>query len=48
LTAALRDALIRLLGDWNLATTLGSNARAAIDENRGATARTVEIVAELL
>jgi 3-deoxy-D-manno-octulosonic-acid transferase len=48
LTAALRDALIRLLSDRKLAGTLGSNARAAIDENRGATARTVEIVAELL
>jgi 3-deoxy-D-manno-octulosonic-acid transferase len=48
LAAALRDALIRLLSDRNRATTLGSNARAAIDENRGATARTVQIVAELL
>ncbi len=48
LAASLRDALIRLLSDRNLAATLGSNARAAIDENRGATARTVEIVAELL
>lgn len=48
LTAALRDALIRLLSDRNRAATLGSNARAAIDENRGATARTVEIVAKLL
>jgi len=48
LAATLRDALIRLLNDRNRATTLGSNARAAIDENRGATARTVEIVAKLL
>jgi 3-deoxy-D-manno-octulosonic-acid transferase len=48
LSGALRDALIRLLSDQDRATMLGSNARAAIDENRGATARVVEIVAELL
>ncbi|MGH9834085.1 MAG: 3-deoxy-D-manno-octulosonic acid transferase, partial [Blastocatellia bacterium] len=48
LAVALSNALIRLLGDRNRAATLGSNARAGIDENRGATARTVEIVAELL
>ena len=48
LTAELRDALARLLGDKDYAETLGSNARRAIDENRGATARTVEIVAEYL
>jgi 3-deoxy-D-manno-octulosonic-acid transferase len=48
LTAELRDALARLLGDKAYAETLGSNARRAIDENRGATARTVEIIAEYL
>jgi len=48
LTAELRDALARLLGDKDYADTLGSNARRAIDENRGATARTVEIIAEYL
>jgi 3-deoxy-D-manno-octulosonic-acid transferase len=48
LTAELRDAFARLLSDKNYAETLGSNARRAIDENRGATARTVEIIAEYL
>ncbi|MBO0725027.1 MAG: 3-deoxy-D-manno-octulosonic acid transferase [Blastocatellia bacterium] len=48
LTAELRDALARLLSDKKYAETLGSNARAAIDENRGAAARTVEIIAEYL
>jgi 3-deoxy-D-manno-octulosonic-acid transferase len=48
LTAELRGAFARLLSDKNYAGTLGSNARRAIDENRGATARTVEIVAEHL
>jgi 3-deoxy-D-manno-octulosonic-acid transferase len=48
LTAELRDALARLLGDKDYAETLGSNARRAIDENRGATARTVEIISDYL
>ncbi|HEY8462358.1 MAG TPA: 3-deoxy-D-manno-octulosonic acid transferase [Blastocatellia bacterium] len=48
LTAELRDAFARVLGDKDYAETLGSNARLAIDENRGAAARTVEIVAEYL
>ena len=48
LTAELRDALARLLGDKVYAEKLGSNARRAVDENRGATARTVEIIAEYL
>jgi 3-deoxy-D-manno-octulosonic-acid transferase len=48
LTAGLRDAFARLLSDKNYAETLGSNARRAIDENRGATARTVEIITECL
>jgi 3-deoxy-D-manno-octulosonic-acid transferase len=48
LTAELRDALARLLGDKDYAETLGANARRAVDENRGATARTVEIISEYL
>jgi 3-deoxy-D-manno-octulosonic-acid transferase len=48
LAAELRDAFARLLSDKNYAETLGSNARRAIDENRGAAARTVDIVAEYL
>src|SRR5262250_1003117 len=48
LTAELRDALARLLGDKDYAETLGSNARRAVDENRGATARTVGIISEYL
>jgi len=48
LTAELQGAFANLLSDKNYAETLGSNARRAIDENRGATARTVEIVAEHL
>jgi len=48
LTAELQGAFANLLSDKNRADTLGSNARRAIDENRGATARTVEIVAEYL
>lgn len=48
LTAELRDAFARLLSDKNYAETLGSNARRAIDENRGATAGTIEIVSEYL
>ena len=48
LTAELQDAFANLLSDKNRAETIGSNARRAIDENRGATARTVEIIAEHL
>jgi 3-deoxy-D-manno-octulosonic-acid transferase len=48
LTGELRDAFARLLSDKDYAETLGSNARLAIDENRGAAARTVEIIAEYL
>lgn len=44
LAQELRD----LLSDKDRAEKLGLNARRAIDENRGATARTVEIVAEHL
>ncbi|MGE0131593.1 MAG: 3-deoxy-D-manno-octulosonic acid transferase [Blastocatellales bacterium] len=48
LTQELRDALADLLSDKNRAERLGSNARKAVDDNRGATARTVEIISELL
>jgi len=48
LTAELRGAIANLLSDKNYAEALGSNARKTIDENRGATARTVEIVSEHL
>jgi hypothetical protein len=48
LTAELRDAFARLLTDKNYSETLGSNARRTIDENRGAAARTVAIIAEYL
>src|SRR5262249_42651563 len=37
LTAELQEAFARLLNDKDYAETLGSNARLAIDENRGAT-----------
>jgi 3-deoxy-D-manno-octulosonic-acid transferase len=48
LAAELQGAFSRLLSDSNYAESLGSNARHTIDENRGATARTVEIIAERL
>ncbi|HEX5082546.1 MAG TPA: 3-deoxy-D-manno-octulosonic acid transferase [Blastocatellia bacterium] len=48
LTGELRDAFARLLSDKDYAEALGSNARLAIDENRGAAARTIEIIAEYL
>jgi 3-deoxy-D-manno-octulosonic-acid transferase len=48
LTIELRDEFARLLGDKAYAEKLGSNARLAIDENRGAAARTVEIIAGYL
>jgi 3-deoxy-D-manno-octulosonic-acid transferase len=48
LTAELREAFARLLSDKDYAKALGSNARHAVDENRGAAARTVEIIAEYL
>jgi 3-deoxy-D-manno-octulosonic-acid transferase len=48
LTAELREAFARLLSDKDYAEALGSKARHAIDENRGAAARTVEIIAEYL
>jgi len=48
LTSELREAFARLLNDKDYAETLGSNARRAIDENRGAATRTVEIIAKYL
>lgn len=48
LTGRLSDELIRILTDDEEAKRLGSNARRAVEENRGATARTVEAVAELI
>jgi 3-deoxy-D-manno-octulosonic-acid transferase len=48
LASELREAFARLLRDKDYAETLGSNARRAIYENRGATERTVEIIAEYL
>jgi 3-deoxy-D-manno-octulosonic-acid transferase len=40
--------LVKLLNDRSRAQRLGENARRAVEENRGATARTVEAVAGLL
>ena len=48
LTGRLSEELIRILTDDEEAKRLGSNARRAVEENRGATARTVEAVAELI
>lgn len=44
----LSAALIELLNDSERAQTLGANARRTVEENRGATARTVAAIAELL
>jgi 3-deoxy-D-manno-octulosonic-acid transferase len=43
-----RDALLETLADRSKAQTLGGNARRAVEENRGATQRTVDVAAELL
>ena len=40
--------LAELLNDKNLAARLGANARQAIEDNRGATARTIAAIAELI
>jgi 3-deoxy-D-manno-octulosonic-acid transferase len=48
LIAALRAALLDLLTDTERAQTLGGNARATVEANRGATAKTVEIIAALI
>lgn len=48
LTAALHDHLAELLTGAERAQQLGENARAVVNDNRGATARTVEIIASLM
>ncbi len=48
LIAALRDAMLELLTDAERAQTLGENARATVEANRGATAQTVAVIAELI
>jgi len=48
LTRELRDKLIALLKDRSRAREIGENARKAVDENHGATARTVEAVTDLM
>ncbi len=47
-TDALARVMTDLLADDARRRRLGSNARAALDQNRGATARTVEMLAPLL
>ncbi|MFN0110638.1 MAG: 3-deoxy-D-manno-octulosonic acid transferase [Blastocatellia bacterium] len=44
----LSQTFAELLGNQNRARELGANARQAIEDNRGATERTVEALAELL
>lgn len=46
--AELSQVFVELLRDQNLAVRFGENARQAIEDNRGATARTVAAIAELL
>ncbi len=48
LQAALAGAWAEILTQPLVAQSLGENARRAVEENRGATARTVAIVAELI
>ncbi len=48
LIAALRAAMLELLTDTERAQTLGENARATVEANRGATAKTVAVIAELI
>jgi 3-deoxy-D-manno-octulosonic-acid transferase len=45
---ALRNAFVELLQNKARAQTLGANARAAVEANRGATTKTVEVIASLL
>jgi 3-deoxy-D-manno-octulosonic-acid transferase len=45
---ALRDMWIELLGNSANAESMGARARKAVEENRGATARIVSMVAELI
>lgn len=48
LSDALCRAFAELLSDEERARTLGENARRAVEDNRGATAHTVEVIARLL
>ena len=48
LIAALRDAMVELLTDEERAQTLGKHARATVKANRGATAKTVAVIADLI
>ncbi|MFN7928283.1 MAG: 3-deoxy-D-manno-octulosonic acid transferase [Blastocatellia bacterium] len=48
LIAALQETLIDLLHDDARAQTLGANARATVESNRGATARTVAVLADVI
>jgi 3-deoxy-D-manno-octulosonic-acid transferase len=48
LSAALTEALSHVLLDPELAEQLGSSAHAAVEDNRGATARTVAAIARLI
>lgn len=44
----LESAMGEILDDDQLAARLGTNARAAVDANRGATSATVDLIAELI
>ena len=48
LIAALRAAMLELLIDSERAQTLGENARTTVEANRGATAKTVAVIADLI
>lgn len=48
LVAALSEALITLLRDDARAQRLGANAQATVEANRGATAKTVDVIANLI
>jgi len=48
LIASLRDAILELLTDEERAQTLGHHARAAVEANRGATTKTVAVLADLI
>jgi 3-deoxy-D-manno-octulosonic-acid transferase len=48
LARELQDAFMNLLSRKEYAAALGANARRAVDENRGATGRTVDIISEYL
>jgi 3-deoxy-D-manno-octulosonic-acid transferase len=48
MTAALARALDELLRDGERRRQLGDNALAVLNENRGATARTVELLAPVI